>query len=92
MNLWPKDEGIRRFVLPRRFGRVAADLLGVKGVRVYHDQAFLKEAGGGITPWHQDQHYWPMPISDDSEQTGTQSSHRRVQTQNPIHRAFVTRR
>ena len=20
----------------------------------------FKEAGGGITPWHQDQHYWPL--------------------------------
>ncbi len=60
MNLWPKDEGVRRFVLAGRFGRIAADLLGVAGVRVYHDQALLKEPGGGITPWHQDQHYWPL--------------------------------
>jgi hypothetical protein len=34
--------------------------LGLDGVRVYHDQALLKEAGGGITPRHQDQHYWPL--------------------------------
>ncbi len=60
MNLWAKDEGVRRFVLARRFAKVAADLLGVEGVRVYHDQALLKEPGGGITPWHQDQHYWPL--------------------------------
>lgn len=60
MNLWPKDPGVRSFVLARRFGRIAAELLGVKAVRVYHDQALLKEPGGGITPWHQDQHYWPL--------------------------------
>jgi hypothetical protein len=60
MNLWENDEGVRRFVLARRFGRIAADLLGVEGVRVYHDQALLKEPGGGVTPWHQDQHYWPL--------------------------------
>ncbi|MGA2181981.1 MAG: phytanoyl-CoA dioxygenase family protein [Bryobacteraceae bacterium] len=60
MNLWPKDDGVRRFVLAGRFARIAADLLGVEGVRVYHDQALLKEPGGGITPWHQDQHYWPL--------------------------------
>jgi len=60
LNLWPKDEGVRRFVLARRFAKIAADLLGVDGVRVYHDQALLKEAGGGLTPWHQDQHYWPL--------------------------------
>ena len=60
MNLWPHDEGVKEFVLARRFGKVAADLLGVEGVRVYHDQALLKEAGGGLTPWHHDQHYWPL--------------------------------
>jgi ectoine hydroxylase-related dioxygenase (phytanoyl-CoA dioxygenase family) len=60
MNLWPKDEGVKKFVLASRFARIAADLLGVEGVRVYHDQALLKEAGGGLTPWHQDQHYWPL--------------------------------
>ena len=60
MNLWAKDEGVRRFVLAFRFARLAADLLDVRGVRIYHDQALLKEPGGGITPWHQDQHYWPL--------------------------------
>jgi ectoine hydroxylase-related dioxygenase (phytanoyl-CoA dioxygenase family) len=30
------------------------------GVRLYHDQALYKEAGGGITPWHADQYYWPL--------------------------------
>ena len=30
------------------------------GVRIYHDQALYKEAGGGITPWHADQYYWPL--------------------------------
>jgi len=81
MNLWPKDEGVRRFVLAGRFARIAADLLSVEGVRVYHDQALLKEPGGGITPWHQDQHYWPldtdntitmwMPLVDASPAMGT---------------------
>jgi ectoine hydroxylase-related dioxygenase (phytanoyl-CoA dioxygenase family) len=60
LNLWPKDERVKRFVLAGRFAKLAAELLGVDGVRLYHDQALLKEAGGGLTPWHQDQHYWPM--------------------------------
>ena len=59
-NLWRKDERVARFVLARRFGKVAADLLGVKGVRLYHDQALFKEPHGGPTPWHQDQFYWPL--------------------------------
>ncbi len=59
-NLWAEDEAVRSFVLARRFGKIAADLMGVDGVRLYHDQALFKEAGGGHTPWHQDQQYWPL--------------------------------
>ena len=66
-NLWNVDEDVRRFTLARRFARVAADLLGVDAVRIYHDQALFKEGGGGPTPWHQDQFYWPL----DSDRTIT---------------------
>ncbi|MFI2856566.1 phytanoyl-CoA dioxygenase family protein [Paenibacillus sp. JSM ZJ436] len=59
-NIWEKSAEIQRFVFARRFAKIAADLLGVDGVRVYHDQALFKEPGGGITPWHQDQIYWPV--------------------------------
>jgi ectoine hydroxylase-related dioxygenase (phytanoyl-CoA dioxygenase family) len=60
MNLWEEDAQVREFVLAKRFGQLAADLLGVKQVRLYHDQALFKEPGGGLTPWHQDQYYWPL--------------------------------
>jgi ectoine hydroxylase-related dioxygenase (phytanoyl-CoA dioxygenase family) len=60
MNLWTVDPEVREFVFARRFAKVAADLLGVGGVRLYHDQSLFKEPGGGITPWHQDQVYWPL--------------------------------
>ena len=60
MNLWTIDDTVRRFVYAKRFARVAAELLGVPGVRLYHDQALFKEPGGGLTPWHQDQVYWPL--------------------------------
>ncbi len=60
MNLWTKDETVARFTLARRFGKIAAELMGVEGVRLYHDQALFKEGGGGYTPMHQDQHYWPL--------------------------------
>lgn len=60
MNLWRNDENVKKFVMAKRFAKVAADLLGVKNVRIYHDQALFKEPGGGPTPWHQDQYYWPV--------------------------------
>jgi len=80
-NLFEKDEACRRFVLARRFARIAAELMGVDGVRIYHDQAIFKEAGGGHTPWHQDNFYWPlgtehtitmwMPLVDVSPEMGS---------------------
>lgn len=60
MNLWRHDEQVKKFVLAKRFAKIAADLMGVKNVRLYHDQALFKEAGGGRTPWHIDQYYWPL--------------------------------
>ena len=59
-NIWRKDEAVAKFVLAKRFAKIAADLLEVPAVRLYHDQALFKEAGGGRTPWHQDMYYWPL--------------------------------
>lgn len=80
MNLWEVDEDVKKFTLAKRFAKIAADLLGVDNVRIYHDQALYKESGGGYTPWHQDQYYWPldtkktitmwMPLIDITEEMG----------------------
>lgn len=59
-NLWTHSELVRELVFSRRLAQIAAELLGCDGVRLYHDQALYKEAGGGITPWHADQYYWPL--------------------------------
>jgi ectoine hydroxylase-related dioxygenase (phytanoyl-CoA dioxygenase family) len=67
MNLWTESAEVREFVFGKRVARIAAELMGVSGVRLYHDQALYKEAGGGITPWHADQYYWPV----DSDKTIT---------------------
>lgn len=60
MNLWKQDEQVKKFVLAKRFAKIAADLMGVENVRLYHDQALFKEPGGGSTPWHIDHYYWPL--------------------------------
>ncbi len=67
MNLWTKSTEVKEFVFGKRLARIAAELMGATGVRIYHDQALYKEAGGGITPWHADQYYWPV----DSDRTIT---------------------
>lgn len=60
MNLWRQSDIVREFVFGKRLAQIAAELLGCPGVRLYHDQALYKESGGGITPWHADQYYWPL--------------------------------
>ncbi len=60
MNLWREDEQAREFVFSKRLAQIAAALMEVEGVRIYHDQALYKEPSGGITPWHADQFYWPL--------------------------------
>ena len=80
MNLWEFDEAVAQFTLSPRFAKIAADLIGADAVRLYHDQALFKEAGGGPTPWHQDQFYWPldcrtttmwMPLVEATTEMGT---------------------
>ncbi|MGB7737926.1 MAG: phytanoyl-CoA dioxygenase family protein [Steroidobacteraceae bacterium] len=60
MNLWERSPLVGRFVMGQRLARIAAELLEVTGVRLYHDQSLYKEPGGGITPAHADQYYWPL--------------------------------
>lgn len=60
MNLWTRNDRIREFAFGKRLARIAAELIGTRGVRMWHDQALYKEPSGAFTPWHVDQHYWPM--------------------------------
>ena len=59
-NLWTENLVIKELIFSKRIAKIAADLMEVNGVRLYHDQALFKEGGGGITPWHADQYYWPL--------------------------------
>lgn len=60
MNLWEQGGTACQFVFGQRLARLAAALLEVDGVRLYHDQSLYKEPGGGFTPAHADQYYWPL--------------------------------
>lgn len=59
-NLWKQDDIIRELVFSKRLAAIATALMQTDGVRLYHDQALFKEPGGGYTPWHADQYYWPL--------------------------------
>ncbi len=59
-NLWQEDDQIKELIFSKRLAKIASDLMQTTGARLYHDQALFKEPGGGITPWHADQYYWPL--------------------------------
>ena len=59
-NLWLENPLIKELVFSKRIAQIATALMETDGVRLYHDQALFKESGGGITPWHADQYYWPL--------------------------------
>jgi ectoine hydroxylase-related dioxygenase (phytanoyl-CoA dioxygenase family) len=59
-NLWEDNPDVRPLDFDARIAGTAAGLLGVDAVRLWHDQALYKEAGGRETDPHQDQPYWPI--------------------------------
>jgi len=60
MNLWEDFAAARPLTFHPRLGQAAAELLGVDAVRLWHDQALYKQAGGRETDPHQDHPYWPI--------------------------------
>ncbi len=61
VNLWRDSSIMRAFVFDPRLAEIARRLAGVDAVRLWHDQALLKQPGDSRpTPWHQDLPYWPM--------------------------------
>jgi ectoine hydroxylase-related dioxygenase (phytanoyl-CoA dioxygenase family) len=60
-NCWKANDTIREAVTSPRLGKIAAQLIGAKGIRLWHDQLSLKPAHGGkVATWHQDWSYWQM--------------------------------
>ena len=60
INLWEDHPDIRPLTFHPRIAQAAAELLGVPALRLWHDQALYKEAGGRETDPHHDQPYWPL--------------------------------
>jgi ectoine hydroxylase-related dioxygenase (phytanoyl-CoA dioxygenase family) len=60
MNLWEDRPDVRPLTFHPRLGQAAAELIDVPAVRLWHDQALYKLAGGRSTDAHQDHPYWPI--------------------------------
>lgn len=64
LNLWQTDEDVRRLMLQPALGRWAADLAGVDGIRIWHDQALTKERYANPTAFHLDVPFWSFTSAD----------------------------
>ena len=62
--MWLDNALIREFVLSSRIAKICAELLSVKKIRLYHDNALVKESGCGRTPWHYDDDHFPLKTND----------------------------
>ena len=62
--VWTDNALLRAYVLSPRVARVCAALLEVPAVRLYHDNVLSKQPGCGRTPWHFDDHHFPLDTHD----------------------------
>lgn len=58
LNLWQDDLAVRALLLDERIGKMCCDLEGIDGIRIWHDQALIKEPWANPTSWHLDTPYW----------------------------------
>lgn len=58
--LWEDFPEVAELTFHPEVAGLAARLLGAARVRLWHDQALFKEAGGRETDAHQDHAYWPV--------------------------------
>jgi ectoine hydroxylase-related dioxygenase (phytanoyl-CoA dioxygenase family) len=58
LNLWRIDDTVKNYMLNSKLGRMLCQLAGIQGIRVWHDQALIKEPYGNPTAWHLDNPYW----------------------------------
>lgn len=58
LNLWRLNDTVKSYMLNDKLGKMLCQLAGVDSMRVWHDQALIKEPFGNPTGWHLDNPYW----------------------------------
>lgn len=58
LNLWRLSDTVKSYMLNEKLGHMLCQLAGVDSMRVWHDQALIKEPFGNPTAWHLDNPYW----------------------------------
>jgi ectoine hydroxylase-related dioxygenase (phytanoyl-CoA dioxygenase family) len=58
LNLWQTSDAVRELMIDERIGKMAAQLSGSDGIRIWHDQALIKRPWANPTAWHLDTPFW----------------------------------
>lgn len=58
LNLWQTNEKVKQLMLNESLGKIAADLAGCNGIRIWHDQVLIKHPWANPTSWHLDTPFW----------------------------------
>ena len=57
LQLWTDSADMRELMLDPCIGKMACELAGVEGIRIWHDQALIKEPWASPTAFHLDNPY-----------------------------------
>ena len=58
LNLWQTNDKVKGLMLDENIGKMAAQLSGADGIRIWHDQALIKRPWANPTAWHLDTPFW----------------------------------
>ncbi|MET3114557.1 phytanoyl-CoA hydroxylase [Pedobacter sp. CG_S7] len=58
LNLWQTNDKVKEVMLDERIRKMAAQLSGADGIRIWHDQALFKRPWANPTSWHLDTPFW----------------------------------
>ena len=58
VNIWEADDLFNEHIYHPEICRMVSQLVGDPVLRVWHDQALIKEPFGNPTAWHLDNPYW----------------------------------
>ncbi len=58
LNLWQTNDKVKKLMLDENIGKLAAELAGWEGTRIWHDQVLIKRPWANPTSWHLDTPFW----------------------------------
>ena len=64
VNLWQTDDGFKKLLFQKELGQFVGEMAGVDGLRVWHDQALIKQPYANPTAFHLDVPYWSFTSPD----------------------------